>query len=166
MEMFSLKVLYCVALFRSQDLQFSVSCVCLPRQETYIHSPANLLGTFVHLLIHTIVQPVHHVVVVQWIKSCKYRVRISVNVHIKYRNRKKISVALTVVWMLVPDRLFFWVFEKLLISWDFHSKQSLHIILEKKPKSIKWELVMWMGTPFWLEWSGGERSDWFILDAT
>lgn len=50
-----------------------------------------------------------------------------------------ISVILTVIWLLVSDGMV-WIFQKLLISWDFHTQQSLMLcrLAWKKLKITLW----------------------------
>ncbi len=50
--------------------------------------------------------------------------------------RKGILVTLNVEWLLVPDGLV-WVFQKLLIYWDFHEQPSLEFT-ENGPKTRKY----------------------------
>lgn len=87
------------------------------------------------LNVKAILQPDNHRVAVQCIKSCTYRSRTSVNVHIEHVISKVISLTLTMRWLLVagsqvPE------FQKLLVSWDFHSVQSIEEnCMEEKKKN-------------------------------
>ncbi len=54
-------------------------------------------------------------------------------------------------WLLVPDGLV-WVFQKLLIYWDFNKQPSLGFT-ENGPKKRKyeWAAVVWMKMPWWCQ---------------
>ncbi len=59
--------------------------------------------------------------------------------------RKGILVTLNVEWLLVPDELV-WVFQKLLIYWDFHAQPSLGFT-----ENIQWAAVVWTKMPCWCQ---------------
>ncbi len=48
-------------------------------------------------------------------------------------------------WLLVPDRLI-WVFQKLLIYWDFHAQPSLGFT-----ENVQWAAVVWTKMPYWCQ---------------
>ncbi len=56
-------------------------------------------------------------------------------------------------WLLVPDGLV-WVFQKLLIYWDFHAKwkhlQGLQRMVQKR-ENIWWAAVVWTKMPCWCQ---------------
>ncbi len=60
-------------------------------------------------------------------------------------------MTLNVGWLLVPDGLV-WVFQKLLIYWDFHEQPSLGFTENGlKRENIQWAAVVWMKMACWCQ---------------
>lgn len=126
---------------------------------TCSYSTVTLLGTFIHLSSQPIIW---HLTTEQCIISFRYRTRDLV--HVFNKDQKSInysmrdlcdSSVLTVVCMFVPDRLA-WVFQKLMISWEFLKKQYLEFIqkvAQNKKHLVYGGSTCW-NTLLWLEIRG------------
>ncbi len=100
----------------------------------YIHSPATLLGTPVKLLVTQIAnQPI----TCQQLNAFRQMWWRLAEVQTEHQKEEERGFKwLNMEWLLVPDGLV-WVFQKLLIYWDFHAQPSI-VFTENSPKKRKY----------------------------